>query len=102
MSYHTEDDFMSEYTPEQEKHQALTDIVMSDIIAKFEDVATEVLYILAHAIKQMALGNLDGECLISVIDSAINAPFNKRHDVQNRWIIDAIYTEALAIAEVDL
>jgi hypothetical protein len=97
-----EEVFEDEFTPQQEKHQALTDIVMSDIIAKFEDDATEVLDILAHAIKQMALGNIDGECLISVIDAAFNAPFSERHNPINRFIIDAIYTEALAIAELDL
>ena len=97
-----EEEFSDEYTPEQEKHQALADALMSDIITKFEDDATEVMFILAENIRQMALGNRDGEALISLIDAAIHAPFNKRHDVQNRWIIDAIYTEALAIAELDL
>jgi len=97
-----EEEFTSQYTAEEEKHQALADIVMSDIITKFEDDATEVLDILAHAIKQMAEGNTDGECLIAVIDGAINAPFHKRNYPCTRWIIDAIYAESLAMAELGL
>jgi hypothetical protein len=56
--------------------------------------------ILADNIRQIAEGERDGECLIAIIDGAISAPFDKRHDPCNRWIIDAIYAECLAMAEL--
>ena len=97
-----EEEFMSEYTPEEEKHQALADVIMAKIFSDFQDDATEVMSILSKHIKKMADGDQDGECLIAVIDGAINAPYYNRHDPANRWIIDAIYLESLALAELNL
>ena len=97
-----EDEFISEYTPKQQKHQALADVIMANIVSNFQDDATEVMRILAGNIRQMEKGERDGECLIAVIDGAISAPFDKQHDPINRWIIDAIYAESLAMAELGL
>lgn len=97
-----EERFSSDSSEREEKHQALTDVIMSDMLRSFQDDATEVLFTLAERIRQMALGNVDGEALVSVIDGAINAPFHDRHEPINRFIIDAIYAEALEIAELDL
>ena len=102
MNYHIEDEFMYEYTAKEEKHQALADVIMAKIINDFQADATEVMRILADNIRQMVEGERDGECLIAVINGAISAPFDKRHEPCNRWIIDAIYSKALSVAEVDL
>ena len=87
-----------EFTLEDERHEAIADAIMANIIANFQDDATEVMKILSDHIKKMAEGDQDGECLIAVIDGAICAPFNKRHDPCNRWIIDAIYSKSLDMA----
>ena len=97
-----EEEFTSQYTPEEEKHQALADVIMAKIVSSFQDDATEVMRILADNIRQMAEGERDGECLIAVIDGAISAPFDKRHDPCNRFIIDAIYAKSLAMAGLNL
>ena len=97
-----EEVFVSEYTPEEEKHQALTDAIMAEIVAEFEDVATEVLMILSDRLRKMALGEVDSEGLISIIDMVFNSPINCRHDPLNRFILDAIYSESLEIAKLDL
>jgi len=95
-----EEVFSNEYTEQQERHQAVADAIMTNIVSNFQDDSTEVMRILADNIRQMAEGERDSECLIAVIDGAICAPFNKRHDPCNRWIIDAIYAESLAMAEL--
>lgn len=97
-----EEEFSNEYTPEEEKHQALADVIMAKMVSDFQDDATEVMRILSKHIKKMADGDQDGECLITVIDGAINAPYSNRHDPANRWIIDALYAEALEIARLNL
>ena len=102
MSYYAEEEFTNEYTAQEEKQQALADVIMAKIINDFQDDATEVMRILSKHIKKMADGDQDGECLITVIDGAINAPYSNRHDPANRWIIDVIYSESLALAELNL
>jgi len=97
-----EEVFNNEYTDTEERHQAVADAIMANIVANFQDDATEVMRILADNIRQMSEGERDGECLIAVIDGAINAPFHKRHYPCTRWIIDAIYAESLAMAKLDL
>ena len=99
-----EEEFSNEYTDTEEKHQAIADIIMADIIAGFEESSVEVLMILSERLKKMAQGELDGdaEIVVGLVNTALNAPYSNRHDPVNRWIIDAIYSEALALAELDL
>jgi hypothetical protein len=100
-----EEEFTNEYTPEEEKHQAIADALMAKIISKYEDDSTEVLIILAQALYRMAKGNLDSattDNFHSILDIAINAPLDKRHEPFNRFVTDALYSEALAIAELNL
>ena len=99
-----EEEFSIEYTDTEEKHQAIADIIMADIIAGFEESSVEVLMILSERLKKMAQGELDGdaEIVVGLVNTALNAPYSNRHDPVNRWIIDAIYSEALALAELDL
>jgi hypothetical protein len=100
-----EEVFSNEYTPKEEKHQALADKLMADIIASYKDDSTEVLMILSERLKKMALGEVDNintDVLHGILDLIFDAPFDTRHDPLNRFVTDAIYSEALALAELDL
>ena len=99
-----EEDFSNEYTDTEEKHQAIADIIMADIIAGFEESSVEVLMILSERLKKMAQGELDGdaEIVVGLVNTALNAPYICRNEPLNRFIIDAIYSAALSIAELDL
>ena len=100
-----EEEFTNEYTPEEEKHQALADAIMSRIVNNYSDDSTEVLTILSRALLKLASGELDSittDNFHSILDTAINAPFDKRHEPFNRFVTDALYAEALAIAELNL
>jgi hypothetical protein len=109
MSQHRHDSqeevFSNEYTPKEEKHQALADKIMADIITGYKDDSTEVLMILSERLKKMALGEVDSintDVLHGILDLLFDAPFDTRHDPLNRFVTDAIYSEALALAELDL
>ena len=100
-----EEEFMSEYTPEEEKHQALADIIMAKMVNDYENDGTQVLMALSKALIRMAQGDLDGastDSFYSILDIAINAPFDKRHEPFNRFVTDALYSEALEIASLNL
>jgi hypothetical protein len=100
-----EEEFSNEYTPEEEKHQALADVIMAKIINDYADDSTEVLLILTQALCRMASGELDSittDSFHSILDIAINAPFDKRHEPFNRFVIDALYAKSLAMAELVL
>jgi hypothetical protein len=100
-----EEEFVSQYTQEEEKHQALADVIMANIINDFENDSTEVLDILANHLSKMSLGQVDScttESFCGLLVIAINAPFNERYDPFNRFVIDALYAEALEIAELGL
>jgi len=100
-----EEEFTSQYTSEEEKHQALADVIMAKMIAKYEDDSTQVLMAIAKALCKMAQGDLDSSTTDSfhgILDIAINAPFDKRHEPFNRFVTDALYAEALEIAELNL
>ena len=100
-----EEEFMSEYTPEEEKHQALADVIMAKMVNNYENDSFEDLMILSKTLFQMAAGELDSittDSFHSILDVAINAPFDKRHEPFNRFVTDALYTEALALAELNL
>ena len=90
------------FTLEDERLLAIADAIMAKIVAEFEDDATEVLHILSDRLRKMALGEADSEGLISIIDTVFNSPINCRHDPLNRFILDAIYSESLEIAKLDL
>ena len=101
MSYYAEDDF----TAKDEKHQALADIIMAKIINDYESDSSQVLMILAQTLAKMVAGELDSittDSFHSILDIAINAPFDKRHEPFNRFVTDALYAEALEIAELNL
>jgi hypothetical protein len=100
-----EEEFTSQYTPEEEKHQALADVIMAKMVNDYADDSTQVLMILAKALCKMAAGDLDSittDSFHSILDIAINAPFDKRHEPFNRFVTDAIYAEALEIAGLNL
>ena len=101
MSYYAEDDF----TAKEEKRQALADVIMAKIINDYESDSAQVLMILAQTLAKMAVGELDSittDSFHSILDIAINAPFDKRHEPFNRFVIDALYAEALEIARLNL
>lgn len=90
---------------EEEKHQALADVIMAKIITKYDDDSTEVLAILSRALLKIASGELDSittDNFHSILDIAINAPFDKRHEPFNRFVTDALYAEALEISGLNL
>lgn len=98
-----EKEFTSQYTPEEEKHQAFADAIMAKMVNDYADDSTQVLMILAKALCKMASGELDSittDSFHSILDTAINAPFDKRHEPFNRFVIDALYSEALGIARL--
>ena len=98
-------DNQNEYTPEKEKHQALADAIMANIVNNYADDSTEVLAILSRTLLKMAAGELDSvttDSFHSILDIAINAPFDKRHEPFNRFVTDALYAEALEIASLNL
>jgi len=100
-----EEEFTNEYTPEEENHLVLADAIMARIVNDYADDSTQVLVILARALIKMASGELDSSTTYSfhlILDIAINAPFDKRHEPFNRFVTDALYSEALAIAELNL
>jgi hypothetical protein len=100
-----EEEFTSQYTPEEEKHQALADAIMAKIVNDYENDSTQVLMAIAKTLCKMAQGDLDSittENFHSILDIAINAPFDKRHEPFNRFVTDVLYAEALAIAELGL
>ena len=85
--------------------EAIADLIVDKMIAKYEDDSTEVLMALSKTLCKMAQGDLDGAAtdnFHSILDIAINAPFDKRHEPFNRFVADAIYAEALARAELNL
>ena len=101
MSYYAEDDF----TAKEEKRQALADVIMAKIINDYESDSSQVLMILAQTLANMVAGELDSittDSFHSILDIAINAPFDKRHEPFNRFVTDALYAEALEIAELNL
>ena len=100
-----EEEFASQYTPQEEKHQALADVIMAKIVTDYESDSTQVLMILAQALCKMVAGELDSittDSFHSILDIAINAPFDKRHEPFNRFVTDALYDEALTIASLNL
>jgi hypothetical protein len=100
-----EEEFSNEYTPEEEKHQALADVIMAKMVNDYEDDSAKVLTILSRALLKMASGELDSittDSFHSILDIAINAPLDKRHDPFNRFVTDALYSEAYEIAELNL
>ena len=100
-----EEDFSNEYTDTEEKHQALADVIMAKIINDYESDSSQVLMILAQTLAKMVAGELDSittDSFHSILDIAINAPFDKRHEPFNRFVTDALYAEALEIAELNL
>ena len=100
-----EEEFTSQYTPEEEKHMALADVIMAKIINEYENDGTQALMALSKALIRMAQGDLDGastDSFYSILDIAINAPFDKRHEPFNRFVTDALYSEALEIASLNL
>ena len=101
MSYYAEDDFMAK----EEKLQALADVIMAKIINDYESDSSQVLMILAQTLAKMVAGELDSittDSFHSILDIAINAPFDKRHEPFNRFVTDALYAEALEIAGLNL
>ena len=101
MSYYAEDDF----TAKEEKRQALADVIMAKIINDYESDSSQVLMILAQTLAKMVAGELDSittDSFHSILDVAINAPFDKRHEPFNRFVTDALYDEALEIARLNL
>ena len=101
MSYYAEDDF----TAKEEKRQALADVIMAKIINDYESDSSQVLMIIAQTLAKMVAGELDSittDSFHSILDIAINAPFDKRHEPFNRFVTDALYAEALEIARVNL
>lgn len=100
-----EEDFTNEYTPEEEKHQALADAIMAKIVNNYQSNSMEVLTILSRCLLKMASGELDSittDSFHSILDIAINAPFDKRNEPFNRFVTDALYAEALEIAGLNL
>jgi hypothetical protein len=100
-----EEEFTNEYTPEEEKHQSLADVIMAKMVNDYADDSTEVLMILAQALCRMASGELDSittDNFHSILDIAIVTPFDKRHEPFNRFVTDALYSEALEIAGLRL
>jgi hypothetical protein len=100
-----EESFTSQYTEQEEKHQALADVIMAKIVNNYADDSTEVLTILSRCLLKMASGELDSittDSFHTILDIAINAPFDKRHEPFNRFITDALYAEALEIAGLNL
>ena len=103
--YDNKEEVSSEYTLEEEKHQALADVIMAKMVNNNENDSFEVLMILSKTLFQMAAGELDSittDSFHSILDVAINAPFDKRHEPFNRFVTDALYTEALEIASLNL
>ena len=101
MSYYAEDDF----TAKEEKRQALADVIMAKIINDYESDSSQVLMILAQTLAKMVAGELDSittDSFHNILDIAINAPFDKRHEPFNRFVTDALYDEALEIARLNL
>ena len=101
MSYYAEDDF----TAKEEKRQALADVIMAKIINDYESDSSQVLMILAQTLAKMVAGELDSittDSFHSILDVAINAPFDKRHEPFNRFVTDALYAESLEIARLNL
>lgn len=100
-----EEEFSNEYTLEEEKHQALADAIMAKMVSNYENDSTQVLMILSKVLRRMAFGELDSittDSFHNILDIAINAPFDKRHEPFNRFITDALYAEALEIASLNL
>lgn len=86
-----------EYDSQEEKHMALADVTMSKMVNDYENDSTQVLMILSKVLQKMALGELDSittDNFHSILDIAINAPFDKRHEPFNRFVTDALYAEA--------
>ena len=50
MSYYAEEEFTNEYTAQEEKQQALADVIMAKIINDYESDSSQVLMILAQTI----------------------------------------------------
>jgi len=89
---------------DEEKHRARANVIMAKMINKYADDSTEVLTILSKALCKMAEGDLDisaADNFHTILDNAINAPFNKRHNPFNRFVTDALYAEALEIADLN-
>lgn len=85
--------------------EAIADLILDKMISKYEDDSTEVLMVLAKTLCKMAQGDLDGattDNFHSILDIAMTAPFDKRHEPFNRFVTDALYAEALALAELNL
>lgn len=85
--------------------EAIADVILDKMITKYEDDSTQVLMALAKALCKMAQGDLDNaatDSFHSILDIAINAPYSARHEPFNRFVADAIYAEALALAEINL
>jgi hypothetical protein len=100
-----EEQYISQYTAQEEKHQALADVIMAKMNTKYEDDSTDVLMVLAKTLCKMAQGDLDGAAtdnFHSILDIAISAPYAERHTPFNRFVADAIYAEALALARLNL
>ena len=100
-----EEEFTSQYTPEEEKHQAIADVIMAKMVNDYENDGTQVLMALSKALIRMAQGDLDGastDSFYRILDIAINAPFDKRHEPFNRFVTDALYAESLEIASLGL
>lgn len=100
-----EDQYSSQYTELEEKYQALADVIMARMVNNYENDSFEVLMILSKTLFQMAAGELDSvttDSFHSILDVAINAPFDKRHEPFNRFVTDALYAEALKIASLNL
>ncbi len=98
-----EEAFTNQYTPEEEKQQALADVIMAKMINDFEDDSTEVLDLLAQHLTKMSLGQIDScttDSFCGLLGMALHAPFDKRFDTFNRFVIDALYAEAYEIAEL--
>ena len=100
-----EEEYSSQYTEQEEKHMALADAIMAKMVNNYENDSFEVLMILSKTLFQMAAGDLDSittDSFHSILDIAINAPFDKRHEPFNRFVTDALYAESFALAELNL
>lgn len=100
-----EEKFSNEHTEQEEKHQALADVIMAKMVSNYENDSFEVLMILSKTFFQMAHGEINSittDNFHSILDIAINAPFDKRHEPFNRFVTDALYAEALEIAKLNL
>ena len=100
-----EEQCSSQYTEQGEKHMALADVIMAKMVCNYENDSTLVLMILSKVLQKMAAGELDSvttDSFHSILDSAINAPFDKRHEPFRRFVTDALYAEALEIASLNL